>query len=302
MDRFFARSKRLDGEYPRGCQALNSRLRPALRALLLGLTAMNLYGSAVAAPVVKAQANQVANTTSRSTAFTTQLREETAAPPVLIADPAPISQDGVLQGLTICIDPGHPSEVGSGTQGRHITEIQAAWRVSLKLKEALQSEGARVIMTKTSEKQFVRNKDRAFTANRAHAALMVRLHCDADAGTGIATYAPDRQGTSGGRRGPDKSVIEESQRIAPAFHAAMVKALGGSLHDRGLHADTATAVGGRQGALTGSIYSEVPVVLVEMCVLTNRKDEAFMETQQGQEKMARALAAGVIAAVQVERG
>jgi len=263
---------------------------------------MNLYGSAVAAPALgvgNARANQAA---IRSTALTTQLRAETAAQPAPIRDPAPSSQDGALQGLTICIDPGHPSEVGSGTQGRHITEIQAAWRVALKLKEDLQGEGAQVIMTKNSEKQFVRNKDRAFTANRAHAALMVRLHCDADAGTGIATYAPDRQGTSGGKRGPDKSVIEESQRIAPAFHAAMVKALGGSLHDRGLHADTATAVGGRQGALTGSIYSEVPVVLVEMCVLTNRKDEAFMETQQGQEKMARALAAGVIAAVQVERG
>lgn len=223
------------------------------------------------------------------------------APPS-IGDPATGSPAAPLQGLTICIDPGHPSEVGRGTQGRRITEMKAAWLVALKLKDILRRDGAAVVMTKSSEAQFVRNKDRANVANRAHAALMVRLHCDADAGSGIATYAPDRQGTNAGRRGPEWSVIRESQRIAPAFHAAMVQALGGSLRDRGLHPDTQTRVGGQQGALTGSIYSQVPVVLVEMCVLTNPQDEAFMETQQGQQKMAGALAAGVIAAVRAEKG
>jgi N-acetylmuramoyl-L-alanine amidase len=71
----------------------------------------------------------------------------------------------------------------------------------------------------------------------------------------------------------------------------------GVLKDRGLHADTATRVGGTQGALTGSIYSHVPVVLIEMCVLTNPRDEAFIASQSGQDRMAQGLADGVSAAI-----
>jgi N-acetylmuramoyl-L-alanine amidase len=77
----------------------------------------------------------------------------------------------------------------------------------------------------------------------------------------------------------------------------MVKYLAGRLRDRGLKSDMATRVGAQQGALTGSIYSHVPVLLVEMCVLTNPHDEALVATDEGQETMARALAQGVMAAL-----
>ena len=84
-------------------------------------------------------------------------------------------------GPVICIDPGHPSENGVGTRGKKITEVQAAWKVALILKGLLEQAGFKVVMTKSSENQHVTNKARAETANRAHAALMVRLHCDAAA-------------------------------------------------------------------------------------------------------------------------
>ena len=61
-----------------------------------------------------------------------------------------------------------------------------------------------------------------------------------------------------------------------------------------------TAVGGRQGALTGSVFSKVPVLLVEMVVLTNAKDEAFILSKQGRALMVDALAKGVLAAVAKE--
>lgn len=203
-----------------------------------------------------------------------------------------------LTGKVICIDPGHPSEVGRGTAGRHISEIAAAWDVALRLKAILTARGATVVMTKSSEYEFVRNRRRAEIANDAHADLMIRLHCDANSGTGIATYAPDRQGVAAdGFRGPTAAVISESQTAARRFHAAMIATLGGALHDKGVLPDTETAVGGRQGALTGSIYSKVPVVLVEMCVLTNPKDEDFIRSARGQDLMAHALADGVAAAV-----
>lgn len=201
----------------------------------------------------------------------------------------------------VCIDPGHPSEVGRGTQGRHITEIQAAWIVAQKLRATLIQRGFTVVMTKTSEYEFVRNRARAETANDAHADYMIRLHCDADAGTGIATYAPDRQGVSDGRRGPSQSVIASSQSMAKVFHRVMIASLHGTLKDRGLLPDTSTAVGGKQGALTGSIYSKVPVVLVEMCVLTNPKDEQFILQPQNQQLLANAMANGIQAALNDQR-
>ena len=201
----------------------------------------------------------------------------------------------------ICLDPGHPSEVGRGTTGKRITEIQAVWRVALKLRLLLQQQGIKVVMTKQGEAQFVRNEERAKIANQAHAALMVRLHCDSDAGSGVATYAPTRQGRNNGKIGPELSVIADSQRMAQLFHPAMMQSLHGSLPDRGLKSDTATQVGGKQGALTGSIYSQVPVLLVEMCVLTNPRDEAFIDNEQGQQRMAQAVADGVTAALQARK-
>jgi len=63
----------------------------------------------------------------------------------------------------------------------------------------------------------------------------------------------------------------------------------------GLRSDAATYIGGQQGALTGSIYSRVPVVLVEMVTLSHRGDDAFIATDAGQLSMARALTAGIAA-------
>lgn len=77
----------------------------------------------------------------------------------------------------------------------------------------------------------------------------------------------------------------------------MAKSLKGSLRDNGLKTDVQTAVGAKQGALTGSIFSQVPAVLVEMVVLTNRRDEAFILSKSGRAKMVEALTAGVLAAV-----
>src|SRR4051812_11921154 len=77
----------------------------------------------------------------------------------------------------VCIDPGHPSEVNPGyTVQNGTTETHVDWVVAKKLARALEDKGFRVVMTKSREKQVVRNKDRALIANRAGAAVMVRLH------------------------------------------------------------------------------------------------------------------------------
>ncbi len=85
--------------------------------------------------------------------------------------------------------------------------------------------------------------------------------------------------------------------IAQQFHIKLAEDLRGFLKDNGLKSDIETSVGSKQKALTGSIYSEVPVVLVEMCVLTNHHDEALVSTEKGQSRLAEALADAALAAI-----
>jgi N-acetylmuramoyl-L-alanine amidase len=198
---------------------------------------------------------------------------------------------------TICIDPGHPSEVGVGTKGKRATELQVAWEVAVALRDRLRRAGLATVLTKQGLNQKVLNRQRAEVANGCQATLMVRLHCDASAGSGFAVYYPSQPGKSAGVTGPSADVIASSRAAATVFHSAMSARLRGQLRDNGLKTDLQTAVGARQGALTGSVFSKVPVLLVEMVVLTNPKDEAFITSKAGRAKMVEALADGVLAAV-----
>jgi N-acetylmuramoyl-L-alanine amidase len=196
----------------------------------------------------------------------------------------------------VCIDPGHPSEVASGQNVQNGTsEAQVDWAVASKLREELEARGYEVVMTKSSEEELVRNKDRALVANRARAALMLRLHCDASAASGFAVFYPDRAGRAkDGSVGPARDVIKESRRAAEAVHAGLAAGLSGALSDNGVRTDYQTKVGREQGgALTGSIFSEVPVVTVEMVTLSDPADAEFIKTEEGQRRMARSIADGV---------
>ncbi|MEQ1936357.1 MAG: N-acetylmuramoyl-L-alanine amidase, partial [Fimbriimonadaceae bacterium] len=194
-------------------------------------------------------------------------------------------------------DPGHPSENGIGTKGKKVTEVGVAWQVGLHLSKLLKQAGYKVILTKNSERQMIKNAARAKIANEGKADLLLRLHCDAGTGSGLATFYPRETGTIGKISGPALSVRKASEKIALVFHPAVIKSLAGKLADSGLKTDRKTKIGAKQGALTGSILSQVPVVLVEMCVLQNAHDEAFIATLSGQQAMAKALFAGVKASV-----
>lgn len=183
-----------------------------------------------------------------------------------------------------------------------MTEMRAAWLVAVALKARLEKDGYRVVLTKRAEGERVTNKRRAEIANASGASLFLRLHLDAAPRGGFATYFPAKAAKINGVTGPSTTVLSASKRAAAPFHAAATKVLAGHLRDRGLLTDAQTAIGKRNGgALTGSIYSKVPVLLVEMCVITDPKDEAFIASSKGRAKMVEALRAGVVAAVPLPR-
>jgi N-acetylmuramoyl-L-alanine amidase len=211
------------------------------------------------------------------------------------AAPAAAHSEAVRR-TVVCIDPGHPSEVASGRNVQNGTnETEVAWAVAEELRAALEARGYEVVMTKSSEAELVRNKERALIANRAGAALMLRLHCDASAARGFAVYYPDRPGRArDGSVGPARDVIEESRRAAEAVHAGLAEGLRGALDDNGVRTDYQTKVGREQGgALTGSIFSAVPVVTIEMVTLSDPGDAEFIKAGEGRRRMAAAIADGV---------
>jgi N-acetylmuramoyl-L-alanine amidase len=198
------------------------------------------------------------------------------------------------QGVVICIDPGHPSEVNSGyTMQNGTTETHVNWEVATRLQALLQAKGFTVVMTKHAEKETVKNRERAMIANRAHASLMIRLHCDAGTSTGYALYYPDRQGTTQGKTGPSPDMITASHKAADYLLEGIKPVLQPYLTCGGVRGDSKTLVGSRQGALTGSIFSQVPAVTMEMVVLSNAKDAAFAKSTKGPDVIAQAIASGI---------
>jgi N-acetylmuramoyl-L-alanine amidase len=194
----------------------------------------------------------------------------------------------------VCIDPGHPSENNDGgelTNG--LREVTVNWEVALLLRRELESDGFTVVMTKKSEGEFVTNKDRAEIANRAQADLLLRLHADAGKASGFTVYYPRKQGTVRGVTGPAADVLRTSKSAAKAFHAAFAQALRDKLKDNGLRGDEETFIGGKQGALTGSIFSRVPTILVEMVFLTTPLDAEWIKQPSNKKVMAEAIVEGV---------
>lgn len=234
----------------------------------------------------------------RSSATTIQLACTVLVSSITLSDGLAVQftkQSGVqTRPFTVCIDPGHPSEVNSGKTIQNGTcENHIDWVVALRLQQLLKDRHYHVVMTKSSENQLVTNVDRALVGNRVHADLTVRLHCDASPDTGYALYYPDRQGTAHGKTGPTADVMKTSKLCAELLDAGMALKMNGILKNGGVRGDSRTLIGSKQGALTGSIFSQVPIVTIEMVVLSNKKDADYAKTESGQQSIADAIATGI---------
>jgi N-acetylmuramoyl-L-alanine amidase len=176
-----------------------------------------------------------------------------------------------------------------------VREIDVNWKMAVKLESLLKTyPEIKVYKTRQVKDQVMKNEKRAKISNNLGTMLMIRLHCDTGKSNGFTIYYPNRQGKHDGKIGPEPYVIDASRDAAAAVHKGMHTVLKGSLTDRGIKGETKTYIGGKQGALTGSIFSEVPVVTVEMVFLSSKSDAKFIKSKEGQEKMAKALAAGIL--------
>lgn len=150
-----------------------------------------------------------------------------------------------------------------------------------RLRPLLERAGVRVVMTRTrTAGTSMGNIARARIANRAGAALFLRIHADGSADRsvrGTHTLYPAL------RRGWTDDIYVESRRAAATVQRELVRALG--FPDRGLQ---------ERSDFTGFNWADVPVILVEMGFMTNATDDRLLATAAYQRRAALGLCRGTL--------
>ena len=195
--------------------------------------------------------------------------------PVVVIDPG---HDLHANPATEPIGPGSSVlkiKDGGGTHGvvSGLTEAELNLRVALRLRPLLEKAGVRIVMTRTrTAGTSIGNIARATIANRAHAALFLRIHADGSADPnvrGTHTLYPALQ------RGWTDDVYASSKRAARIVQADLRAALG--FPDRGLQ---------ERSDYTGFNWANVPVILVEMGFMTNPTEDRLLATAAYQQRAA----------------
>lgn len=218
-----------------------------------------------------------------------------------------IGADLPLAGKVVALDPGHqlgnyrfPAQVnrrvwvgfwkpcnttGTATNGG-FPEATFAWRVSRRLKQRLESFGATVRMTRSTNSRSDWGPcidDRGRFGAKVVADLTVSLHGDgASAGThGFFVIRPGR------RAGYTDDIAVPSRRLARRVRAGLVwSGFGVSTAYGGDGLDTRRDLGTLN-------MSDVPTVVVELGNMRNPRDARCMTSLRCRDRYARGLAAGV---------
>jgi N-acetylmuramoyl-L-alanine amidase len=223
------------------------------------------------------------------------------------ATPTPSVSAPPLTGKIVGIDPGHnggnftdPDAIarqiwngaeweacdttGTTTDGGY-TEAQFNFNVAKYLRADLRRDGARVIMTRTSNTGVGPCVNRrAQIINAAHADVAVDIHADgaAASGRGFTILEPMADG-------PNDAVIAASQRFGGDVRQAML-------------AETAMPESDYEGSggilprddLAGLNLTTVPKVLIECGNMRNAVDAGLLVTARFQQQVASALTAAIV--------
>lgn len=186
-----------------------------------------------------------------------------------IRRPPRIHRSDPLRGRLIAIDPGHPPLGATGPTG--LREAEANLAVSLRLREMLQSAGARVVMTRTAD-TAVDLWSRVALADSSGAELLVSIHSNA-LPDGVNPFT--NNGTSVFYNQP------RSVPLAAEIQRALVRRL--KLPDLG--------IGRADLAVVRPTW--MPAVLCEGMFLILPEQEATLRTLRGQRLYARGVLEGI---------
>ncbi len=197
---------------------------------------------------------------------------ESPRPPVVEqprqAAPKPVSTD--LTGRTIIVDAGHGGK-DPGTRGvARMPEKTIVLDIAVQLAGLLRSRGAKVVTTRASD-VFIELDNRAATADQHRADLFVSVHAD----------SAQRAAASGATIYIARNASAQSQQAGMRIEAALRRA---GIESRGVE---------RAGFRVLVGHSR-PAVLVECGFLTNAADARRLESQPHRQKVAAAIADGIM--------
>jgi N-acetylmuramoyl-L-alanine amidase len=169
--------------------------------------------------------------------------------------------------------------------GSGYTEAQFNFNVAAYLRAALIADGARVVMTRTSDDGVGPCvNERAAIINAARADVGIAIHADgaAPSGRGFTVLVPVADG-------PNDTVIAASARFGGDLRAAM-------LAGTPLPVSNYDGVNGIQSRdnLAGLNLTRVPMVLIETGNMRNTTDAAMLVSPAFQQQVARAILAAIV--------
>lgn len=199
----------------------------------------------------------------------------------------------------ICIDPGHQlkgnsdhepigpgsdktkPKVSSGTRGvaTKIPEYQINLEVSLKLRDALIEKGYDVVLTRDKNEVDLSNRQRASIATESNSDIFLRIHADGagkESVNGIHVLCPGET---------DKftvDIYEESNILSRTILEKLVQSTGA--RNRGIS---------YRDDISGFNWSTVPVALIEMGFMTNKREDKLLSTEEYQYKIVEGIVEGI---------
>ena len=174
---------------------------------------------------------------------------------------------------TVVIDPGHGGKDPGATSYHGYYEKTVNLSIARKVASYLENRGARVIMTRNSD-TFIELNERAEIANRAGADLFVSIHADSHQNSsqnGYTIYVA-------------RSASWSSKKIGIAVDQAMGQT---GLASKGM----------RNADFRVLVRTACPAVLIECGYLTNPSEASLLYDSQFQDRIARAIADGIIASL-----
>ena len=213
---------------------------------------------------------------------------------------APAQGTGRLNGITVCIDPGHQEagkiiteERGPGLSGTKTGTIGMARGTSTRrmesivvleigfmLRDALLKEGATVVMTREAQDAYLTNIERAAIANEAGADFFLRLHCDSrenQNAQGIGIFCPFGSDYAKAVAGRDSW-----QAMGDVLLSTMQRATGQS------KGNTTTT-----NNYVGNNWATMPNFLVEMGYMSNPVEDVLLSAQPYQQRLVEGMVEGI---------
>ena len=188
----------------------------------------------------------------------------------------------VLKGKIICIDPGHGgTDVGAigHIGGKDVYEKNITLSIALPLRDMLTSAGAKVVMTRDTDKDVYgpwadadpELQARCDIANEAHADAFVSIHIDSFSNSSVDGTTAYYNAKS------SKDLL-----LAQMMHQATMNSL--SIPDRGV----------KSNDFYVNVYTTMPSVLMEMGFITNDHRVKMLTSSLGPRGIAQSLFNGLV--------